>query len=50
MINSVRPNQPEKVLVCCLFSAFGETELEFEQTNEFRVVHANEFDKYAHQT
>ena len=28
----------------------GELELGFEQTNEFRVVYANEFDKYARET
>ena len=28
----------------------GGIELGFEQTNEFRVVYANEFDKYARQT
>ena len=50
MTNSVSTNQPEKYKFATFFSAFGEVELKFEQTNEFRVVYANEFDKYVCQT
>ena len=50
MTNFVRSNHSEKYIIASFFSAFGETVLAFEQTNEFRVVHANEFDKYARQT
>ena len=39
-----------EVHIASFFSVFGEAELEFELANEFRVVYANEFDKYACQT
>lgn len=45
MTNSVSPNQPEKYKFATFFLVFGEAKLEFELTNEFRVVYANEFDK-----
>ncbi len=50
MTNSVSSNQTEKYNIAAFFSGVGGIELGFEQTNEFRVVHANEFDKYARQT
>ena len=50
MTNSVRSNRSEKYNIASFFSVFGEAELEFELANEFRVVYANEFDKYACQT
>ena len=43
-------NRSEKYNIASFFSVFGEAELEFELANEFRVVYANEFDKYACQT
>ena len=49
MTNSVSSNQPEKYNIAAFFSGVGGIELGFEQTNEFRVVYANEFDKYASQ-
>ena len=49
MTNSVSSNQPEKYNIAAFFSGVGGIELGFEQTNEFRVVYANEFDKYARQ-
>lgn len=50
MTNSVSSNQAKKYAVVAFFSGVGGIELGFEQTNEFRVVYANEFDKYARQT
>ena len=50
MTNSVSSNRSEKYNIASFFSVFGEAELEFELANEFRVVYANEFDKYACQT
>lgn len=50
MTNSVSSNQAEKYNIAAFFSGVGGIELGFEQTNEFRVVYANEFDKYARQT
>ena len=47
MTNSVSSNLPEKYNIAAFFSGVGGIELGFEQTNEFRVVYANEFDKYA---
>ena len=46
MTNSVSSNRPEKYNIAAFFSGVGGIELGFEQTNEFRVVYANEFDKY----
>jgi len=50
MTNSVSSNRSEKYNIVAFFSGVGGIELGFEQTNEFRVVYANEFDKYARQT
>lgn len=50
MTNSVSSNRSEKYNIAAFFSGVGGIELGFEQTNEFRVVYANEFDKYARQT
>ena len=50
MTNSVSSHQQEKFAIAAFFSGVGGIELGFEQTNEFRVVYANEFDKYARQT
>lgn len=50
MTNSVSSNQSEKYNIAAFFSGVGGIELGFEQTDEFRVVYANEFDKYARQT
>ena len=47
MTNSLCSNRPEKYNIAAFFSGVGGIELGFEQTNEFRVVYANEFDKYA---
>jgi len=48
MTNSVSSNRPDKYNnIAAFFSDIGGIELGFEQTNEFRVVYANEFDKYA---
>ncbi len=47
MTNSVSSNCSEKYNIAAFFSGIGGIELGFEQTNEFRVVYANEFDKYA---
>ena len=44
MTNSVSVNRPEKYNIAAFFSGVWGIELEFEQTNEFRVVYANEFD------
>ena len=49
MTNSVSSNCSEKYNIAAFFSGIGGIELGFEQTNEFRVVYANEFDKYARQ-
>ena len=46
MTNSVSSNRPEKYNIAAFFSGVGGIELGFEQTNEFRLVYANEFDKY----
>ena len=50
MTSSVSSNQTEKYNIAAFFSGVGGIELGFEQTNEFRVVYANEFDKYARRT
>ena len=50
MTNSVSSNRPEKYNIAAFFSGVGGIELGFEQADEFRVVYANEFDKYARQT
>lgn len=50
MTNSVSLNRSEKYNIAAFFSGVGEIELGFEQTNEFRVVYPNEFDKYVCQT
>lgn len=50
MTNSVSSATLEKHTIAAFFSGVGGIELGFEQTNEFRVVYANEFDKYARQT
>ncbi|NYS48814.1 DNA cytosine methyltransferase [Streptococcus danieliae] len=50
MTNSVSSKIPEKYNLAAFFSGVGGIELGFEQTNEFRVVYANEFDKYARST
>ena len=50
MTNSVSSRQQDKFAIAAFFSGVGGIELGFEQTNEFRVVYANEFDKYARQT
>ncbi|WP_161978628.1 DNA cytosine methyltransferase [Streptococcus sp. S784/96/1] len=50
MTNSVSPPAEKKHNIAAFFSGVGGIELGFEQTNEFRVVYANEFDKYARKT
>ena len=50
MTNSVSSRQQGKFAIAAFFSGVGGIELGFEQTNEFRVGYANEFDKYARQT
>ena len=50
MTNSVSSETLIKYNIAAFFSGVGGIELGFEQTNEFRVVYANEFDKYACQT
>lgn len=50
MTDSVSSPQDGKFAIAAFFSGVGGIELGFEQTNEFRVVYANEFDKYARQT
>ena len=50
MTNSVSSQQPKKYNLAGFFSGVGGIELGFTQTNEFRVVYANEFDKYARMT
>lgn len=50
MINSGSSNHSEKYNIAAFFMAgIGKVELEFELTNEFRVVYANEFDNYVRQ-
>lgn len=49
MTNSVSSNRPEKYNIATFFSGNVRIQLGFEQTNEFRVVYANEFDKSARQ-
>ncbi|SUP43764.1 DNA cytosine methyltransferase [Veillonella criceti] len=49
MTNSVS-SAKHKYNVAAFFSGVGGIELGFEQTNEFRVVYANEFDKFARMT
>lgn len=50
MANSVSSETSKKYNLAAFFSGVGGIELGFEQTNEFRVVYANEFDKYARTT
>ncbi|MDT9524592.1 DNA cytosine methyltransferase [Streptococcus mutans] len=50
MTNSVSSASDRKYNIAAFFSGVGGIELGFEQTNEFRVVFANEFDKYARVT
>ncbi|WP_277281483.1 DNA cytosine methyltransferase [Streptococcus hyointestinalis] len=50
MTNSVSSDTSRKHNIAAFFSGVGGIELGFEQTNEFRVVYANEFDKYARAT
>ena len=50
MTNSVSSKTKNKYNIAAFFSGVGGIELGFEQTNEFRVVYANEFDKYARET
>ncbi|MGT2755514.1 DNA cytosine methyltransferase [Streptococcus ovis] len=50
MTNSVSSKTAMKHNIAAFFSGVGGIELGFEQTNEFRVVYANEFDKYARAT
>lgn len=47
MTNSVSSLSKKPYNVAAFFSGVGGIELGFEQTNEFRVVYANEFDKNA---
>lgn len=47
MTNSVSSQDSHKHNIAAFFSGVGGIELGFEQTDEFRVVYANEFDKYA---
>lgn len=50
MTNSVSSTQDKKYNLAAFFSGVGGIELGFEQTDEFRVVYANEFDKNARKT
>ena len=50
MTDSVSSNRLEKYNIATFFSDNVGIELGFEQTNEFRVVYANGFDKFARQT
>lgn len=50
MTNSVSSKAQNKYNIAAFFSGVGGIELGFEQTNKFRVVYANEFDKYARET
>ena len=45
MTNSVSSKDTNKFAIAAFFSGVGGIELGFEQTNKFRVVYANEFDK-----
>lgn len=47
MTNSVSSSDSQKKSIAAFFSGVGGIELGFEQTGEFRVVYANEFDKNA---
>ncbi|EJR1555802.1 MULTISPECIES: DNA cytosine methyltransferase [Enterococcus] len=47
MTNSVSSMHTKKFTISAFFSGVGGIELGFEQTGEFRVVYANEFDKNA---
>ena len=49
MTDSVSSKDTNKFAIAAFFSGVGGIELGFEQTNKFRVVYANEFDKYARQ-
>ena len=50
MTNSVSSKTQNKYNIAAFFSGVGGIELGFEQTNKFRVVYANELDKYARET
>lgn len=50
MTNSVSSVTDKKYNIAAFFSGVGGIELGFEQTGEFRVVYANEFDKNARKT
>lgn len=50
MTNSVSSKDTNKFAIAAFFSGVGGIELGFEQTNKFRVVYANEFDKNANIT
>lgn len=50
MTNSVSSPTIKKHNIAAFFSGVGGIELGFEQTNKFRVVFANEFDKFARMT
>lgn len=47
---SVSSTSPKKYIIAGFFSGVGGIELGFENTNEFRVMYANEFDKNAQVT
>ena len=47
MTNPLSSNSSEKYNIATFFSDNVGIELGFEQTNEFRVVYANDFDKSA---
>ena len=49
MTNSVSSNRSENYNITALFFGVWGIELKFEQTNEFRVVYANEFYNYVRQ-
>ncbi len=50
MTNSVSSTSDKKYTMASFFAGVGGIELGFEQTGEFRVVYANEFDKHAQKT
>lgn len=50
MTNSVSSATPKQYQIDAFFAGVGGIELGFEQTGEFRVVYANEFDKNARET
>ena len=50
MTDSVSSKDTTKFAIAAFFSGVGGIELGFEQTNKFRVVYANEFDKNANIT